>query len=288
VSAISLVVNKPTGTVDGDLMLALVQLSRLGVTVSAPAGWTLVDSDTATAGTHLFKKVASGEGSTFTFTASVGGNTAAVGIVISLYDTVSGSPVVGPFTETVDGSADTTADNTGVTPTLSPGSLLLACMGGPGAATTFSAYAVANNNPTWTEAKDNSNTFAGETCSAAVAYATGRDLITATGAFSATIGASLVTAVYLLSIQPSAVSVTVPLMNLALSPLAPAVSMVSNFAVPLMNLTLSIPTPSVATADPLWQNPSKHSASATNTTKHAAVATNTSKSSSVWTNVDKT
>lgn len=62
----SISVSKPTGTVDGDVMIAIC-----GGTPSTPAGWTLLGS--ADSGTNslrtvrVFRKIASGEGSSYTF-----------------------------------------------------------------------------------------------------------------------------------------------------------------------------------------------------------------------------
>jgi hypothetical protein len=70
----SVVVNKPTGTVNGDLMLA-VFLHATGTTdvnLSAPAGWTMI----GTAGINgdlngkAWYKVAASEGASYTFTSS--------------------------------------------------------------------------------------------------------------------------------------------------------------------------------------------------------------------------
>lgn len=62
----SITVNKPTGTADGDVMIAIC-----GGTPSTPSGWTLLGS--ADSGTNslrtvkVFRKVASSEGSSYTF-----------------------------------------------------------------------------------------------------------------------------------------------------------------------------------------------------------------------------
>lgn len=65
----SISVNKPTGTVDGDVMIAFC-----GGSPSTPSGWTLLGS--ADSGTNslrtvkVFRKVASSEGSSYTFSIS--------------------------------------------------------------------------------------------------------------------------------------------------------------------------------------------------------------------------
>lgn len=60
----NIVVNKPSGTVDGDLLLA-VGISTIGG-VSAPAGWTTDPASLGTTG-PLWSKIASGEPSTYSF-----------------------------------------------------------------------------------------------------------------------------------------------------------------------------------------------------------------------------
>jgi hypothetical protein len=63
------VINKPTGTVDGDLMLLKLAV-RVGVTPVTPAGWTFVASEIRAAasnsGIYLYKKTAASEPSTYT------------------------------------------------------------------------------------------------------------------------------------------------------------------------------------------------------------------------------
>lgn len=266
ISTITLNIPKPTGTVDGDLMYVHIQVSSTGISFSAPANWDLVDSDTANIGSYLYRKTAASEGSTFIFSAGVLGNTSAIGSCISLYDTEGvGNPSQDVYTETVDTSADTTADNTGVTPTFSPGSMLVAFMGGNGAQTSFSSYAVANNNPSWTEDLDTSTNFGGSVCSAAIAHSS-RDFITATGAFTATIADALATAVYLVSIKPAGVSIASTVMNIAASVPTPAESSAQTASAGFTG-TGVMPAPTVTEADPLWQNTTKSSSSWTNTQK---------------------
>lgn len=68
-STASFVVSKPTGTVDGDAMLAIVNANN-DATITPPAGWTLIRSvNAATSATiSTFYKIASSEGSDYTFT----------------------------------------------------------------------------------------------------------------------------------------------------------------------------------------------------------------------------
>lgn len=68
--------NRPTGTTDGDLLLAALFVSQ-GATISAvPSGWTLIREDTSgtSARTALYWKIASSEPATWTWTISTSAN----------------------------------------------------------------------------------------------------------------------------------------------------------------------------------------------------------------------
>lgn len=64
-------INKPTGTADGDVMIATLTYAGTSTTVTPPSGWTQVARTTF--GTRVlvtYQKVASSEGSSYTFTLS--------------------------------------------------------------------------------------------------------------------------------------------------------------------------------------------------------------------------
>lgn len=65
----SFVIAKPTGTVDGDAMVAIVNANN-SATITPPAGWTLINTvDPVTEATiSTYYKKASSEGSDYTFT----------------------------------------------------------------------------------------------------------------------------------------------------------------------------------------------------------------------------
>lgn len=266
--AFSVDLAKPTGTVDGDKLLVLIQSSASSVALTPPAGWDAVDdSGGANQGAYLFAKTAASEGSTFSFTGNTGGNSSHVGICVALYNTDGGTPSHTLYTETVDGSADTTADNTGVTPTMAPGALLLALIGSKSVQTSYSTYAVADNNPTWVELQDANANISGEASSAAAAYATGRDLITATGAFSATIANSSTSTVYLFSIQPASLTVSAPVLTASGALIAPAVSAAATISAPVLSASGAVPAPTVTETDPEFVNATKNNSSFTNAPK---------------------
>lgn len=109
----NIVVTKPTGTVDGDLLVA-VAISNNGAAnpVVAPAGWTLHPS-TVSAAARLYYKVASGEGANYTFTQNA---FSAGNVIIVCY---SGVLTSNPF-DAVSGVASTTTGNI-VIPALTSG-----------------------------------------------------------------------------------------------------------------------------------------------------------------------
>lgn len=68
------VVNKPTGTVDDDIMVAQIYTEPVGQDVTAPSGWTALTARHDVAGTgysmRAFWKRAASEGASYTFTAT--------------------------------------------------------------------------------------------------------------------------------------------------------------------------------------------------------------------------
>lgn len=65
----SITVTKPSGTVDGDFLIAAVCWGNSGWTISPPAGWSTINHANGVETTvGVFWKEASGEGANFTFT----------------------------------------------------------------------------------------------------------------------------------------------------------------------------------------------------------------------------
>ena len=88
----TLVINKPTGTIEGDLMVAFMG-SPASVTWTGATGWTEVADQGASPSTRIAYKVAGGsEPSSYTFTTSVSANTPS-GSIVSIeggsYDAIS-------------------------------------------------------------------------------------------------------------------------------------------------------------------------------------------------------
>jgi hypothetical protein len=70
-SGTSVIVAKPTGAVDNDLLVAVIATTSGGGTIVPPAGWRQVYADTTLVNHAIFLKTAAGEGANYTFNWSV-------------------------------------------------------------------------------------------------------------------------------------------------------------------------------------------------------------------------
>lgn len=95
-SSNTLLCNKPTGTVDGDIMIAALHTNAGTSAITPPSGWTLIGTAAAdasfTADVNVYWKRASSEGTDYTWTWT---NTARTSLAISSYSgcVASGSPI---------------------------------------------------------------------------------------------------------------------------------------------------------------------------------------------------
>lgn len=260
----NVVINKPTGTIDGDYMLAHIQTSGNISVSSAPSGWTLVDSDTTASGdSYLYSKTASSEGSSYTWTLSTGGNASASGGISTFYN--QHSTPIAASSKTI-GDVDTTAEGTAITPTTSPDSLLVVFIGTADTVHTFSSYAIVNNNPTWTEAYENSINFGVNDSSQAMAYAEW-DYASTTGDFSATISGSAESTVYFLSLRPAALSFTTTIGGVSTGGNSPTYSVSQTYVDTIGGVTLDATAPSIVQKDNIWTTTNKPSTTWTTTSK---------------------
>jgi len=93
----SLIINRPVGTLVGDLMFAAVTVRPSTATITAPAGWTLIRRTNQPATNSLAqatyrKVVAAGEPANYTWTLSAG-HTGAVGGIAAFYGVNTTTPV---------------------------------------------------------------------------------------------------------------------------------------------------------------------------------------------------
>ena len=123
--------NRPTGTADGDYLLALVQSASATETITVvPSGWTLVQEDTTVADftTWLYEKTAASEPATWSWTKSAA---AAWRVSVTAFQNVHATTprnaqaveniagantiAVGPITPSVDGCTIWTAGSVDAT-----------------------------------------------------------------------------------------------------------------------------------------------------------------------------
>lgn len=191
------VLTKPSGVVDGDLLITV--LAYLSSGSSAPAvlsGWTaLSNAQGGSGGSDIkmdtFYKIASSEPSSYTWT--FGASTQHCGVVIRINGQDSAGYIDASETGGGNvGGGTSLSFGSGVTPSRS-NDLLLQCWATTNSSTapeSISNEAIATSNPSWTEACDLTVTNAAVVVGLAVAYAN-RTQTTLTGSNSATAGAGV-------------------------------------------------------------------------------------------------
>ena len=260
-------ITKPTGLAAGDLMVAFIAQHDTG-TAASLTGWTSLGSQ-ADAGnrvfTVLFRVADSADAAAADFTFTCAGNEK-VGVLVR-----------------VTGSGFTDADNFQVsipafiagdsTPTFTPGvsvistsDLLIMCIaddtiGG------ISAYAVATNNPTWTERTD-TQLDSTEDWQVGVATAT-PTASGATGDFSATAtGTNAIFGALISITENTNQTVNAAVLSAAFTVQEPSLTSVPAAQTPaVISLVSSVQAPAVAAAAQDWNNQSKSSTTWTNASK---------------------
>ena len=278
------VFTKPTGLAVGDLMIVHIggDFDLVG-DITAPAGWTDLVEDVDGGGPYghgAYYKVANSTDVAATdFTFDIGEGHQSVGAIYR----ISGAGAT--FVTDNDTTTATTSHTFtgGVTPEAASSLLLfLVIMKNNGLSNGHSDYAVATDNPSWTEQYDIDSTSVGLTFSGATAI---RTQTTATGNYSYTSTRSEVAKGMLIALRPSlSASATITSIALTLTMNSPANLLA--FSPIALTLTLNSPTAETAVSD--WTNATKTSVlSAANTSKNAASPSNVSKSSGSIVNVSK-
>jgi hypothetical protein len=118
-------VSKPTGTADGDLLVAFqATLLSGGTAPVVPSGWTILGTrQSYAAGANdlvCWYKVANGEGASWTFNGPAGGSLPTSSVYVAAF---SGPPATTPEGSTKSSNTSTTADPTAYT-TLLPNEIL--------------------------------------------------------------------------------------------------------------------------------------------------------------------
>src|SRR6187399_2643176 len=85
-----LAISVPTGTLDGDLLYMGVMAASSTGTFDTPGGWTVVEAQFASTGQAsakmaVYRKVASGEPASYTFTWQTGAATGRVAIIMASF-----------------------------------------------------------------------------------------------------------------------------------------------------------------------------------------------------------
>lgn len=268
---------KPSGLAAGEMMVAFCYRDIDDFTT--PSGWTKLGTVLSGSGTDrltVFAKVADSSdaaASNFSFTPSgtSGADTSVVLVRVTYTAAGFTSPAVNIVSSIVTDDStggENFISGSGVTP-LRANSLLLMSAGTLESVNIdFSAYAVANNNPSWTEITDKTPSSTEMVYGAAYgSYAAA----TATGSYSMTVNTNGEYVMALVSITENQ-SVTVTPSTLALTS--------PSFNTPTISAGVSITPTTLALTSPSFNTPT---ASATAPTQW----TNESENSSSWTNENK-
>lgn len=256
-SAASIVITKPTSLAAGDGMIAHVIVN--GGTVTTPSGWTLEGTIALTGATcYLFSKVAdSTDAAATNFTFAFDANRSEAAGAISRFTNINSADIVDQVGASNSSTTGTASSSNGITPTQAMGTfLILSCRRGTGTATTASGYAIATDNPTWTEAYD---FFSATSTFVSLSMAYGyRANITASGTASCTINTSTNWGQRVINLAPAAL----PTASLA----STATGITSTRTV--VNATASIVStalvPTFSAIAAVWTNLIKHTTTWTN------------------------
>lgn len=265
----------------GDLAFAFLFLTgtAAGRTWDDLAGWTVIGEITDTTGGDIamqlmYKVVSSGDvsGGSFTFTISGGNAARAAASVMNISGYNTAQPIEATTTGQTVGSDDTPSFSGLSAPTYA-NSLYILYAGADehSAVSSFSGYALATDNPTWTERTDEVYSTVGPG-GHAVATAI-RSAVTASGNFSFIVdGAAGDTgqSFGFLTIVRPIVSVTVnaDVVSLTSSTPAPTEQTGVTFTADVVTATSSVQAPNVVQKRE-WNTLDKHSASVVNLDKTA-------------------
>ncbi len=275
----------PSGLQVGDLMVAAIHAIELDASstpnVNDPTDWTLLVNKTTDSGENMrlkvyYKTATAGDvsaGSIVTGT-GVGGSENAFIAAACFRITGHGDPTTIQQSSAHIAATTSPSFAIGLTPTFAD-SLFIFLIGGGGnfASGSASGYAMATDNPTWTEqfdVYDNTTAYAGagDNDGLFVAATASRSAVTATGNLSATmvnfnhnIGALLI-------IPPVAnASVAPAVVGATFSSQAPAVVGSASVSADVVSAAHSVVAPTVATPAQRVTNQSKNNVSVTNISK---------------------
>lgn len=245
--------SKPSGLAVGDLLFGWVTGASYssGTSVpSAPAGWTTlrIRGSGTSSGFGSFYKIADAAdvaASSFSF----GGGNKTVVILLRITNPDPTNPI--DTSNDAAASASASLSTPGITPAAQQ--LLLMCAGATkgnnGGAMGLSAYAIASNNPTWTEVQEARTSDSGNDADGALAWAnqTAAGGV-ATGTATATCGSIADTDLQIIAIR--APIITVPVLSMATSVFQPVY--VRIISVALLTLASAVIDPVMSIVATVW------------------------------------
>ena len=254
-----LAVDKPTSLAVGDLMVAFLYGGCNVGDWATLSGWTKIGAaatiDNGDANLTVLAKIAtSGDvaASNFTFTPNAA-HEEKRGIIVRVTGDFTGGIAALVASDFQDNANDTASP--GLTPIGINSLLFMGIISGTN--TTASAYAVTNNNPSWTE-RANAAEGGAVPMSYALASATYAS-IAATGDFSWSISSTL-EGVCLISISETVnVSPAPAVIGVVASIQAPAVTAGATVSPAVISMVASIQAPAVTAGESKWQNDTKPS-----------------------------
>lgn len=266
-----LTITKPSGLAVGDLMICHYEHTDTVDTIQTLSGWTheVANVNIGTTYTGLQWKVAdSSDVAASQFQWNATGTMRVAGALLRITG-YSSSDLLNDNRATVSNSNSPSFANT-VTPGSTDSLMLMFLVAGSlggGTPPTFASYAIATDNPTWTEQYD---IVDGTTSELALATAP-RSAATATGNSSVTIGNDGATdSLCILVSIPVSVDATASVSSLTLTATitTPVAIGSANATTTSLSLTATINTLTVSTPTPSVVNRSKNSASAVNRSKN--------------------
>lgn len=261
-AATTLTITKPSGTVDNNLLVALV-FTYEGGGANTPAdesGWTTIASVARDfIGMKAYYKIASSEGSDYTF--DFDSSDSAWGMIFRITGHDSAAPISASDTGVLNSTTATPSIAINVLPALSDALLIMGISSESlgGSTPTASTYIISGSNPTWTEqGEDTESTehvfaIATATANSAIEITTEGYTITETGQKHIGILISLA--------EQANVPVTLAVLSLTGAVQEQTITGTANFTLDTLALT---GTPNDVTASeltPAWSNKAKSSTS---------------------------
>lgn len=265
-TATSVVVDKPTGLAEGDLMIASFIALVTGETLIPPSGFTVIEQyTTPSVQFEVYAKIATAgdaAAANFTFQKS-GGASVALIAGIGRVTRTSGSWNLAMITAEMSSNSTTSAtvtfSNT-ITPPSSSNDFLMAFFVGQysvSSAQTASTYAITNDNPTWTERWDTLNGDVG------IHLATGpRTAETATGTSSVDLqnsgNSKIGIGVMMVIAETVDVTNTPAVIDVATSVQAPTVTGGASTSPAVISSSVNVQDPTVTTPADTWSKQAKN------------------------------